>query len=307
MSDLFTNLKKQDTATFIVTDSGLGGLSIAAELYERLKKKRYFKAARVIFFNSSFDNHSGYNKLKSHAEKVSIFTAALNSMFATFRPDVIIIGCNTLSVIYPDTPFSKSTTIPVIEIVDIGVKSVINSLLLKNSQNYHIVIFGTPTTITSSIYSRKLIAHGITSSCISEISCSDLADKIEEDNRSEKTQTMVAACVTQASDAINDKGKHLLISLNCTHYGYVANLFYESFYKLGYHDLEIVNPNPEMVDVLFDDLHKPEQPSSETSIEVVSKVSIFPHVMDSIGILLHDSSPATVAAMRHYTKDERLF
>ncbi|MBN1154999.1 aspartate/glutamate racemase family protein [candidate division KSB1 bacterium] len=307
MLNLATRLSRQETATLIVTDSGLGGLSIAACLFERLRNTTYFKSARVIFFNSSFDNFSGYNKLDSHSDKVAMFNSALNSMTRKYKPDVIIIGCNTLSVIYPDTPFSKITDTPVVEIVEIGVHSIIKVVNRIHDESYHICIFGTPTTISSAVYSKKLTALGIHSSSISEIACSDLADKIEDDYTSTETISMIAACVNEASTVIRDKSTHVVISLNCTHYGYVAERFRESFQKLGYHKLSIVNPNPEMVEFLINNQRPTDYTDPTTYIEVVSRVDIFPHVMKSVGNLIIKTSPATVRAMKNYTKDPNLF
>ena len=305
MLNLITKLKKKNKATFIVTDSGLGGLSIAADLFERLQKMYLFESSRVVFFNSSFDNFSGYNKINSHAEKIRIFNSALNSMANMYNPDVIIIGCNTLSVIYPETPFFNITTIPVIEIVGIGVNSILSKI--SESNPYHICIFATPTTVSSTIYSKNLISRGIHENSISEISCGTLADEIEYDFTSKKTREMVVNCVKQACSRIQDKSYHIIVSLNCTHYGYIADIFRESFADLGYNHVSIVNPNPDMIDYLFDQKTPSERIDTDVQIEVVSKVSIFPNVMSSIGNLLMNISPETVRAMREYKKNMYLF
>ena len=40
---------------------------------------------------------------------------------APYKVDIILIACNTLSVIYAETDFSKTCPIPVMSIVDFGV------------------------------------------------------------------------------------------------------------------------------------------------------------------------------------------
>ncbi|MBD3288097.1 hypothetical protein GF337_04780, partial [candidate division KSB1 bacterium] len=142
------SLFEQEEVTIVVTDSGLGGISITADVAERLKRSRIFRSARIIFFNSSFDNKSGYNVISDHQEKIRIFNNALNSMASRYQPDLILIGCNTLSVLYPETPFSTATTIPVTGIVETGVEQIL--LNWQKTNNADIFLFGTQTTISGS-------------------------------------------------------------------------------------------------------------------------------------------------------------
>jgi hypothetical protein len=92
--------------TIAVTDSGLGGLSILAEAAEKMKENKIFRHTHFIFFNSLFSEDGGFNSLKTQKEKVLIFDSALRSLMENCSPDLILIGCNTLSVLYDKTPFS---------------------------------------------------------------------------------------------------------------------------------------------------------------------------------------------------------
>jgi hypothetical protein len=50
---MLNNIFEKEDITIVVTDSGLGGLSVAADVTERLKDSGIFRSARIIFFNSS--------------------------------------------------------------------------------------------------------------------------------------------------------------------------------------------------------------------------------------------------------------
>ena len=108
ITDFFSEHKN---VTILVTDSGLGGLSVAADVAARLPESGVFENARIVFFNSLFHNRSGYNSLKSQDEKVRIFNIALKTMKKKYHPDLLLIACNTLSVLYDKTPFSRNPSI----------------------------------------------------------------------------------------------------------------------------------------------------------------------------------------------------
>lgn len=64
-----------------------------------------------------------------------------------YVPDLILIACNTLSVVYPHTEFSKNTKTKVLGIVEFGVEQVLEEL--KKNPDYDVIITGTNTTIES--------------------------------------------------------------------------------------------------------------------------------------------------------------
>ncbi len=86
--------------TIVVTDSGLGGLSVVADLASRLPASGIVRSARIVFVNALLDDAIGYNDLRDEADKVRVFDAALAAMESRFRPDLILVACNTLSVFY---------------------------------------------------------------------------------------------------------------------------------------------------------------------------------------------------------------
>ena len=94
---------KKEKVTILVTDSGLGGLSVAAHLEANFKKWHPFKEVKIMFVNALPSETYFYNQMKNTAEKVRVFNQALFGMTEKLSPDLIFIACNTLSVLYNQT------------------------------------------------------------------------------------------------------------------------------------------------------------------------------------------------------------
>ena len=105
-------LLEKDSITIVVTDSGLGGLSVVADAAEKFRQHPVFKEVKLVFFNALFTSDAGYNGLQSREEKLKVFSSALQSMQDRFAPDIILVACNTLSVLIPDTGFARTSSVP---------------------------------------------------------------------------------------------------------------------------------------------------------------------------------------------------
>ena len=132
--------------TIAVTDSGLGGLSIMAEAAARMKAARSFRSVDLVFWNALFSNDSGYNSLPTREDKIRVFDSALRSLAETVKPDLILVGCNTLSVLLGDVPFARESDIPVLGIIDTGVAMMAEALAEHPEAKG--VLLGTLTTIS---------------------------------------------------------------------------------------------------------------------------------------------------------------
>ena len=118
----------KNSMSIVVTDSGLGGLSVMAELEKNLRENPIAENIRLTFFNALADKNYGYNTMSSEKEKAVVFNSALEGMVTGYNPDIILIACNTLSVVYPKTTFAKETNINVLGIVEFGVDLVYQHL-----------------------------------------------------------------------------------------------------------------------------------------------------------------------------------
>ncbi|MEA1898103.1 MAG: hypothetical protein U9N53_10635, partial [Bacteroidota bacterium] len=87
----------QEEITVVITDSGLGGLAVLDDIAKKIAGSGYYKRVNLIFVNALFNADYGYNSLNSREEKISVFSSVLSGIENKFHPDVILIGCNTLS------------------------------------------------------------------------------------------------------------------------------------------------------------------------------------------------------------------
>ncbi len=296
---------QKDRVTIAVTDSGLGGLSVLAEAARRMKETGVFERVDFVFFNALFSNEGGYNSLKTREEKIRVFDSALESLRDNFRPDAILIGCNTLSVLYKDTLFSKRSPILVYGIVDSGVGLIAQGL--RDHPEASVIIFGTATTISERAYPSELERLGFAAGRIHGQSCPELESFIENDPRGDETGMLISGCMSEALEKLPSPPPPLLVSLNCTHYGYSLPLWERAFEESGFKPLAVLNPNSRMTDVLFNRAYFGRSKKTEIRIRVVSLVEIGRSKIDALAAQLERVSPETAEALRSYEHKPDLF
>jgi glutamate racemase len=297
-------LAKKRDVTILVTDSGLGGLSVVADVASRLPESGVFRKARIVFYNALFDN-IGYNGLASEAEKDRIFDAVLRAMEKRYRPDILLIACNTLSVVYDRTPFSRKSPFPVVGIVDTGVDLVARQF--EKTPGAKAILFGTKTTIENEAHKKALVARGVPAERIFGQACHRLAGAIERGIATEETLGYIRQFVGEALAKTGPAPGPLFAAFVCTHYGYARQQFSDAFAAAGHPGIELLDPNPLMGDVLFRPAYLLRYPRTEIEVEVVSKLEITEQERASIGPLLEAVSPAAAAAFRSYSLDPKLF
>lgn len=297
-------LSNREEITLLVTDSGLGGLSVAADVASRLPESGIFRKVRIVFYNSLF-HENGYNSLESEEEKAEIFDAALKAMRKRYNPDMLLIACNTLSVVYENTAFAKRPRFPVVGIVETGVDLIARQF--AETPEATAIIFGTRTTIETEAHKKRLVAQGIPPERIVGQACHRLAGAIERGTDSEETIGYIQQFVDEALAKTEGVATPLFGSFNCTHYGYTESHFAEAFALAGYPEIEFLDPNPRMADFLFEPPYLHRYPRTEVTVEVVSKLEITEQKRGSIGPLLRAVSPATADALEDYEWDPKLF
>jgi len=295
----------KNEVTVAVTDSGLGGLSIMADAVERMRESKIFQKVNFIFFNALFSNEGGFNSLKTRKEKIQIFDSALKSLENNYNPDLILIGCNTLSVIYDDTSFSKETNTPFVGIVEGGVDLIAQKL--EASPEAKVIIFATHTTVSEETHKKKLGEKGILSQRITLQTCPELVNYIEKGYASDETEMLISAYVADALHKMKDAQSPLYVSLNCTHYGYSLDLWEEAFRSSKVKPLGFLNPNSKMLDFLFEPQEQNRYDGTEISIRIISMVKIGKEKMQSIGKKLSETSPQTSEALSNYELKPTLF
>ncbi len=303
--EILHNFFQKEEVTIAVTDSGLGGLSILAEAVERSRVWRGFRKTEFIFYNALFSNQGGYNSLPIHQEKVMVFDSALHSLEDRFQPDLILIGCNTLSAIFDDTAFAEQHRTSVRGIIDAGVELASSSL--KENPEAKIILFGTQTTVSQRSHLDRLLKKGFLPERIVYQACPDLVNYIETDYKSDETEMLIYAYVDEALQKIGSNHPPLIVSLNCTHYGYSYELWRGAFKSHGIEPLAILNPNSKMIDFLFPPGTQDRFKKTDISVRVISMVEIDKNKKDSLGYWLQQTSPQTADALKNYELKEDLF
>jgi glutamate racemase len=297
-------LANKEDVTILITDSGMGGLSVAADLSARLPESGVFRNARVVFYNAQFAG-TGYNGLDSEEEKALIFGEVLDAMMEQYDPDMILIACNTLSVVYENTEFAKNPPIPVVGIVDTGVDLIADQF--QKTPDATAIVFGTLTTIESGVHKDLLVSQGFPEDRIVGQAAHRLAGAIERGPDSEETMTYIRQFVGEALEKVGEPEGPIFGSFNCTHFGFARDQFATAFAEAGYPEVELLDPNPMMSDFLFQPPYLYRHPQTNMTVEVVSKLEFTEQERGAIGPLLRAVSPAAADALDNYTFDPELF
>jgi glutamate racemase len=293
----------------IITDSGLGGLSVVAPLYEKIKNHPLNNPLELIFVNALPETGNGYNKMPNIASKVRVFNEVLSGIENFFSPDLICIACNTLSVIANQTDYYNDNSSKIIGIVERGVESFLE--LTKFELPYYTIVFGTETTIEMDNHRELMIASGLPEDLIITQVCSGLASSIENDPQSSETKRIIRKSVKETHKKCKKPGLPIYAYLACTHYGYVKPLFEAFIKKEGFTNCKAFDPNQSMVDNIYSLLNLPSAVSSlvESNIQlsIYSRCTILDQEINSIKYLLSESSPETARVLTTYKKIPDLF
>ncbi|MEN8122301.1 MAG: hypothetical protein ABFS35_18290 [Bacteroidota bacterium] len=298
------HLFSKDSITIVITDSGLGGLSVVAGLENNMRNSGHFAKIKLIFANALFNEKGGYNSLTNRKDKISVFNNVLKGINNKYDPDLILIACNTLSVIYEETPFAKKRKTQIIGIVDIGVEEIHKSLDKETGSK--VIIYGTETTIEENNHRSQLIESGVTGNRIITQACPQLQEYIENSPNGEDTEMLIMSYVDEALEKTKIKNEKIYVSLNCTHFGYSKDLWLQAFNFSDISSISIINPNVQMSEIL---LVKQYGGRFKTDIEtkVVSKVKINDKSVKSISGIIKDLSPAASKALLEYQIVSDLF
>jgi glutamate racemase len=292
---------------WIVTDSGIGGLSICAEMERLLRLSGGHPPIRLTYFNAWPEPGSGYNSQPDVRRRASIFDCALTSM-GQLQPDRIVIACNTLSILYEWTEFSRRTSIPVTGIIDAGVA--LFSQSLRTDPGATLIILGTRTTIESQTHRDRLISQGIAGKRIHGVACHGLAAEIEKDPESPVVAAAIDTCVCTEGLAAPTDGT-VLVGLACTHYGYVKESIRRAFERRFGPRVRILDPNRSLAESTVASVSG--EPSGAATaagtipVAVISKVELSEEQRRAAAKKVEPISAPTARALIAYTHQPDLF
>lgn len=289
----------------LITDSGVGGLSVVAYAERFVRIHGAGEPVRLTFANAAPENDYGYNSMPSREEKLETFDRFLRNVTQRFAPDSIYVACNTLSVLLPDTQFFQAATIPVRGIVETGAELLLKEL--EADPESVAMIFGTQTTIDAGAYPHILEERGVARSRIVSQACPGLADIISEDREGERTLSEIRRWVAAANGKSQRPEAPVVAYLACTHYGYRQELFSAAFAEAGIR-ARVVNPNEGAVGDLFGPRSDERSAESrEVDVDFVTRYAIPPPAIETLTWFLSDISPRTVAAMQSFVHVPDLF
>lgn len=296
---------QKEEVTIGVMDSGLGGISVVADLENRLRHTPHFRQVSIVFFNACFSKNGGYNSLPSIQEKVRFLDDALYSLSRRFHPDQVLLACNTLSVLVDQTSFSAKENRPLCSIVPGGVELIAQAL--HSSPHSQVILFGTRTTVSQDTHRKRLFESGGDSSRVIPQVCPELADSIERGYDSLDTELLIEAFVDEAIGKLKPPVGPVFVSLNCSHYPFAEPLWKEAFRDHDLHLAAVLNPNRAMLDTLLDGKIGERYEQTLMHVMVVSKVEIPESKRRSIARAVEHVSSITAAALRDYQWLPNLF
>jgi glutamate racemase len=298
-----TRIAGSDSVTVLVTDSGLGGLSVVAEIERHARDTGDSRSLRVVFASALPEAGRGYDTMASAEQKARVFAAALAGMARAFPPDVVLVACNTLSVLLPR--IRPATDAPVLGIVELGVDMLEERL--RAMPESAAIVFATETTVEAGAHRQMLAQRGVAEERIVTQACPRLASEIEANATGDRVAAMIDRYAAEAVARVVRPGDAVLAGLCCTHYGYCAGQFLEALRRHGARQVEVLDPNRRMARVLFPDGGTPRGTGGGVSVRVVSRAVISDAEVRSIAGLVEPASPATAAALRAWKHRRDLF
>jgi glutamate racemase len=210
-----------DDRAIAIFDSGVGGLTVLREIKKLLPKEK------IIYYGDTL--HVPYG----NKSKQELFKFACNIIDFLINKDIklIIIACNTCcSVCFKELEEKYFNKIKLINIIDSGVKLIINSLkkYFYNLDYPVIGLLGTELTIDSKVYENKILERESNAFIISQ-ACPKLVPLIENNILDgEEINNILDGYIKNINSHIT-KNKYRtdylnLLVLACTHYPFIKKL-----------------------------------------------------------------------------------
>lgn len=275
----------------IVCDSGLGGLNIASRFFSAEKSEK--EPCELIYFNAYPSQQCGFNKLSSEREQEEVFRDVFEGM-KKFSPDLCLIACNTLSIVYDRLKKWYQPDFEVSGIVDAAVNGMFETL--QKNPSASMLILGTKSTVESGVYAQQLAAKGIAPERIKGLGCPGLATLLESDPAADEVQKSIVRYAEQAAGLFESEPEQLFCALCCTHFGFASEIWQKEFSKQFANFSGLVNPN----DLLGTDF-----PAARFSYH--SRIDFFPGARESMSTYFEKRSPQISEALKTAESEPELF
>lgn len=181
-----------------IFDSGVGGLTVVKEIF------KYLPNHQIIYFGDTARLPYG----TKGASFVKKYSGKITNWLLKKQARIIIVACNTSSAWASDSLKKQFKNIPIFEMINPAVKEA-----LKTTKNKKLGIIGTPGTIRSGAYQKKLLKADKLLKIYSQ-ACPLLVPLVEEGLLDDKITIEI---IKKYINPLKRKGIDTLI-LGCTHY-----------------------------------------------------------------------------------------
>jgi glutamate racemase len=286
-----------------ITDSGTGGLSVCAEVEAGLRESPVGQDLEILYLNAALQDDYSYNAMPTRQDKLEAFDLFLGNVREKYRPDLLFIACNSLSVLFEDLYFDPHRQIPIEGIVEAGMVQITRAL--DENPATSIIVFATPTTVEEGSYVRRLVQNGTPPGRIVQQACPGLPDSISNDFSGGQARDLLQGFVPEALARFASPPEQVAAFLGCTHYGYQAKLFKDLLEKTVC-DVGILNPNQAAAREILDSLETGPA-SGEVHFRFISPYAVPDKPLRSLSHYLGKTAPATVAALQNFEQDPGLY
>jgi glutamate racemase len=126
-----------------VFDSGVGGLTVVRALMERLPLES------IVYFGDTARVPYGVKSVAT----IEHFTGQIVDFLLKREVKMLIVACNTMAAVALKVVAARAGDIPVLDVIEAGAHAAVNG-----SRGGRIGVIGTPTTINSNAYARRIHA-----------------------------------------------------------------------------------------------------------------------------------------------------
>ncbi|MEK9167755.1 MAG: hypothetical protein AAB769_00255 [Patescibacteria group bacterium] len=194
-----------------IFDSGIGGLSVLAKIREKAPN------ADIIYFGDTANAPYGTRPLS----ELKVLTESAVEFLLSQGARDIVSACNSVSAFMTlsESGFLAQVPLSIIEMTRPTIRA-----LARDFTGEKIVFLATPATIASSIYARGCAESGINAT---HIAIPELAGAIERGAPRDEIISIVARAVSVLPRDTD------VVSLSCTHYPFVQDIFIEEIARAG--------------------------------------------------------------------------
>ena len=274
----------------IVCDSGLGGLNIAAAYFARPAGN---EEKEILYFNAFPDVNLGFNDL-TEPEQEKMLKNVFEGM-EKFSPDLCLIACNTVSIIWGRLEKWFTPPFPVRGIVEIAAEGM-KKFLLEEDPSSHVLILGTQSTVGSKVYVSRLLEKGVAQERIHALACPGVAKKLESGPATEEVEQSIRAAADRAPAL--PEGTRCALAFCCTHYAYAEKLWQEAFRKKWGYVPVILDPNRWMARQVT---------GKGVSFRFVSRIPLFPGAKENMPRLFKKDAPEIAEELKRAEPTPSLF